>query len=114
MDYAATPKWNVGTNLIYRSAIFARGDENNQDINGKIAGYTVVNLDTTYALTKHLQVFARVDNLFNRQYANFGVLGQNFFNGPGHSFDGSNVSNEQFVAPGAPRGAWVGLRYAWN
>lgn len=113
LNYATTPKWDIGSNLIYRSSIFARGDENNQDRNGKIAGYTVVNLDTTYSFTKHLQMFARVDNVFNKQYANFGVLGQNFFNGPGHTFDGSNISNEQFVGSGAPRGAWIGLRYSW-
>lgn len=113
-DYAATPKWKVGTNVVYRSDIFARGDENNQDSNGKIPGYAMVNLDTTYSVTKHLQVFARADNLFNKQYANFGVLGQNFFNGQGHSIDGDNITNEQFIGPGAPRGAWVGLRYSWN
>lgn len=113
LDYAAMPQWDIGTNLLYRSAIFARGDENNQDRNGMIAGYSVVNMFTNYAISKHLQLFARVDNLFNRQYADFGVLGQNFFNGPGHSFDGNNVSNEQFIAPSAPRGAWIGLRYLW-
>jgi iron complex outermembrane receptor protein len=113
LNYAATPKWDIGTNVVYRSAIFARGDENNQDRNGMISGYTVANVFTTYAFSKHWQMFGRVDNLFNRKYADFGVLGQNFFNGPGHSFDGNNVSNEQFVAPGAPRGAWIGLRCVW-
>ena len=113
-DYAPTSSWNIGTNVVYRSNVYARGDENNQDINGKIPGYTMVNIDTTYSLTKQLQIFARVDNLFNRQYANFGVLGQNFFNGPGHSFDGGSISNEQFIGPGAPRGGWIGLRYSWS
>ena len=113
-DYAPTSSWNIGTNVVYRSNIHARGDENNQDSNGKIPGYTMVNLDTTYAITKQLQVFARIDNLFNRQYANFAVLGQNFFNGPGHSFNGGNISNEQFIGPGAPRGGWIGLRYSWS
>ncbi len=113
IDYALQPNWRVAANLLYRSAIYARGDDNNQDGNGKISGYTVINLDTTYTVTRQLQVFARVDNLFNREYANFGTLGQNFFNGQGHSFDGNNVSNEQFVGVGAPRGVWVGLRYAW-
>jgi len=114
LDYAATPKWNIGTNLMYRSAIYARGDEDNQDVNGTIGGYTLVNLDTTYSITKHLQVFARVDNLFNKEYTTFGVLGQNFFNGPGHSFDGNDITNEQFIGPGTPRGAWLGLRYTWS
>ncbi|MGF6726411.1 outer membrane receptor protein involved in Fe transport [Paraburkholderia sp. GAS41] len=48
LDYAATAKWSVGANILYRSSIFARGDENNQDSNGRIAGYAIVDLDTTY------------------------------------------------------------------
>lgn len=113
-DYAVTPGWNIGANVLYRSAIFARGDEDNQDVNGQIAGYAVVNLDTTWQVTKQLQLFARVDNLFDKRYTDFGVLGQNFFNGPGHTFSGNDVTNEQFVGVGAPRGVWVGLRYAWK
>ena len=113
-DYAATSKWNVGTNVLYRSSIFARGDENNQDVNGQIAGYFVVDLDTTYQVTKQLQVFAHLNNLFDKRYADFGILGENFFNGPGHSFSGNDVTNEQFLGLGAPRGVWVGLRYAWK
>ena len=113
-DYAAMSTWNVGANVLYRSSIFARGDENNQDVNGQIAGYFVVDLDTTYQVTKQLQVFAHLDNLFNKRYADFGILGENFFNGPGHSFSGDDVTNEQFLGLGAPRGVWVGLRYAWK
>ncbi|KQR76763.1 TonB-dependent receptor [Burkholderia sp. Leaf177] len=114
LDYAATPKWNVGSNLTYRGTIFARGDEDNQDVNGKIAGYFLIDLDTTYNITKQLQVFASVTNLLNKHYASFAILGQNFFNGANHTFDGANPVNEQFLGIGAPRGAWVGLRYAWK
>nr|WP_236061633.1 TonB-dependent receptor [Paraburkholderia domus] len=114
LDYAATAKWNVGANILYRSSIFARGDENNLDSNGRIAGYAIVDLDTTYQVTKQLQLFTHVNNLFDKRYADFGILGQNFFNGPGHSFSPDAVTNEQFLGMGAPRGVWVGLRYAWK
>ncbi|WP_321850863.1 TonB-dependent receptor [Burkholderia diffusa] len=114
LDYAATPKWNVGTNITYRSGVFARGDENNQDANGKVPGYVLIDLDTTWQVTKHLQLFASITNLLDKHYASFGMLGRNFFNGPNHSFDGLNPVNEQFVGPGAPRGAWVGARYVWD
>lgn len=114
LDYTAMPKWNIGGNLTYRGSIFARGDEDNQDVNGKIPGYFLVDLDTTYQVTKQLQVFAMVTNLFDKRYENFGILGENFFNGPNHTFDGNNPVNEQFVGPGAPRGMWVGMRYAWK
>ncbi|WP_321962314.1 TonB-dependent receptor [Paraburkholderia sp. J7] len=114
LDYAATAQWNIGTNITWRSGVYAQGDENNQDSNGKIAGYLLVDLDTRYHVTKRLEVYASVTNLFDKRYASFGVLGQNFFNGSGHTFDGANPVNEQFVGPGAPRGFWVGLHYAWD
>lgn len=114
LDYAATPKWAVGTNVTYRSDIYAQGDENNRDVNGKIAGYVLIDFDTSYSVTQRLRVFATVTNVFNKRYASFGALGQNFFNGPNHTFDGTAPVSEQFVGPGAPRGAWVGVRYAWD
>ncbi len=114
LDYAVTPQWTAGTNVTYRSGVFAQGDEDNEDVNGKLPGYFLIDLDTTYRVTKQLQLFATVSNLLNKRYASFGVLGQNFFNGPSHTFDGLAPVNEMFIGPGAPRGAWVGMRYAWN
>ncbi|MET3823871.1 iron complex outermembrane receptor protein [Burkholderia sp. PvR073] len=114
LDYAATPKWNVGTHITYRSGVFARGDENNQDASGKVPGYFLIDLDTTWQVTKQLQLFASVTNLLDKRYASFGMLGRNFFNGPNHAFDGLNPVNELFVGPGAPRGGWIGARYAWD
>jgi outer membrane receptor protein involved in Fe transport len=114
LEYDVSAKWDIGTNITYRSSIFARGDENNSDVNGKVAGYVVVNLDTTYQVTKQLQVFARIDNVFDKRYADFATIGQNFFTGAGHTFDGANPANEQFLGLGAPRGFWAGLRYAWR
>jgi iron complex outermembrane recepter protein len=114
MDYNVFPQWNVGTNMTYRSNIFARGDENNQDVNGSIAGYFLIDLDTTYNVTKQLQVYATVKNLLNKRYANFAILGENFFDGPNHTFNNGDTINEQFLGVGAPRGIWVGMRYAWK
>ncbi|MDR5856011.1 TonB-dependent receptor [Caballeronia sp. LZ062] len=114
VDYQPISRWNIGTNLTYRGDVFARGDENNQDVNGSVAGYVLIDLDTSYNVTKQLQVYATVKNLLNKRYANFAILGQNAFNGPNHTFSGPDTTNEQFLGLGAPRGVWVGLRYAWK
>jgi outer membrane receptor protein involved in Fe transport len=114
VDYNPFARWNIGANLTYRSNIFARGDENNQDVNGSVAGYFLIDLDTTYNVTKQLQVYATVKNLLNKRYANFAILGQNFFDGPNHTFNNGATVNEQFLGVGAPRGVWVGMRYAWK
>ena len=113
MDYAFTPQWDLGANLLYAGSSHARGDENNSDARGKVAGYTVVNLDTRYRLAKGWELFGRINNLFDREYANLGVLGLNAFTGPGRTFNGANPAGEQFLAYGAPRGIWVGMRYSW-
>ena len=81
---------------------------------GAVPGYAVLNLDGRYRVGRGLEVFARINNVFDRRYANFGILGQNVFNGPGRSFDPLNPVNESFRGLGAPRGAWLGLRYEWE
>ena len=90
---------------------FARGDENNRDANGQVPGYAVLNLDASYRLARNWELFAKVANLFDQRYQTVGVLGRNFFNGPGNAFDAALAAPEQFRPPGAPRAAWVGIRH---
>ena len=104
---------SLGMNLVAQSRQYARGDENNQDVNGPVPGYAVVNLDARWRISGGWELFANVNNLFNSRYATFGTLGHNVFTGPGNLFDASGASwrNEQFRTTGVPRGAWVGLSY---
>lgn len=116
-DWAATPRLLLGANVLTSSGSYARGDEINQDVNGQLPGYTVVNLDARYLVSDRLDVFARVNNLFDRRYFNFGVVGENFFTGPDRTFGpavGADPEPEQFRGPGAPRGAWLGVRYSFG
>lgn len=117
VDFRITPQWDLAATVLYNSGVYARGDENNQDVNGKVPGYTVVNLDTRIRVTEALELFARIDNLFDQRYASVGVLGENFFTGPGRTFGpaaGYEPVAEQFRGMGAPRGAWIGLRYTFD
>ncbi len=55
----------------------------------KLDGYTLVNLATSYDLTKNFQIFARVDNLFDKEYEEvkgYGAHGLSFFGGIKLSF----------------------------
>ncbi len=113
LGYEITPVWTLGSNIVVASGQYARGDENNQDANGKVPGYTVVNFNTHYALNDSWKLFAKVNNVFDKNYATFGILGQNEFTGPGNSFTSNpgDWNNEQFRSPAAPRAAWVGVTY---
>ncbi len=106
-----SPHWRLVGQMQAASGVFARGDENNQDSNGRVPGYGVFNLQLHGEISPGWQFFARVDNVFNRRYANFGVLGQNVFTGAGRSFDGEHPRNEQFRGYGMPRGVWVGMQF---
>ena len=111
-DWQATPKLSVGGTLVYASSQYAQGDNNNQDQNGPVPGYTIFNLDARYYITDQLQVFGRINNLFDRKYQTAGVLGANFFTGPNFSYNNASpVPSSMFSSPGAPFGIWVGIRY---
>lgn len=113
LDHDISTQWSAGMSLNSSSGSYARGDENNQSDKGRVPGFTVVNLDTRFRLSRNMEVFARINNLLDRTYANFGTLGRNVFTGPNNTFDGLNPRHEQFLGYGAPRGAWIGLRYSW-
>lgn len=91
---------------------YARGNENNQDEHGTVPGYGVVQAFARYRLDRQWELSLRIDNVFDRRYQTFGVLGENFFNGPGNSFNPAGAAPEQFVSPGSPRALWIALRYA--
>ena len=109
-----TTPWSIAANVLFASKVHARGDENNLDVNGQVPGYALLNFDTRYQVAKNLQLFARIDNVFNRRYANFGVLGDNVFTGPSQGFDAANPRAEQFRGNGTPRGAWAGVQYTFE
>jgi outer membrane receptor protein involved in Fe transport len=128
LDYDLSQHWNIGGNVIATSGSFLHGDENNANqaggTNGEgayisgsgwIPGYAVVNLQSTYHITKHAEIFARLVNLFDKQYSTAGFLTSSSFN-PNGSFipDPNNWPNENAVAPAAPRAIWLGMRVRWE
>ena len=102
--YDLTPAWNVGATVVATAGQFAQGDQNNQDQHGKIPGYAVVNLDSHFSLNSEWTLFAKVNNLFDKDYATYGVTGQNIYNG----------EFEQFRTPSAPRAGWLGVTYSFG
>ena len=114
--YDFTPNVNVGLNMITSSSVFARGDENNQDVNGKVAGYTVFNMDANWRFNTNWSAFLKVVNLTDKDYATMGILGTNAFNTADRSFNADPTAwqAEQFQSPGAPRAGWIGVRYEFG
>ena len=101
----------LGVTVLAAGFQYARGNENNADTVGKVPGYATVVLDGSWQITPALQLFARIDNLFNTTYQNFGILGAHYFRGPGNTFDAGLAGAEAFRSPAAPIGAWIGIQY---
>jgi outer membrane receptor protein involved in Fe transport len=129
-QYEITPQWLMGSNVVYYASQYVQGNENNahdsnttaNDCNdaaegtakciGKLSGYAVVNLDTQYNVGQGWRVFAKAVNIFDKDYYTGGRLAETYFTPAGTW--GPDDRGVTAVVPGAPRAAWVGVRYEFG
>jgi outer membrane receptor for ferric coprogen and ferric-rhodotorulic acid len=123
LDYNVARDWQVGASFIVSSGVFLHGDENNANVpngdefvgSGRIGGYGVVNLQSTWTVAKFADVFLKLDNLFDRHYATAGFLTTNSVNNDG-TFrpDSADWSNENLVSPAQPIALFAGVQVRFN
>jgi outer membrane receptor protein involved in Fe transport len=99
--YDVTKNWDIALESIIGSSQYLRGDEAN--LLDPVSGYAIFNLYSSYRLGENVEAFVRVNNLFDTNYETFGTLGD-----PSEVLPG--LTNPRFLSPGAPIGAWAGLR----
>ena len=104
IDYSSPWNLRIGAELLYNSGQILRGDESNRL--AELDGYALVNLKASHRLNEHFEIFARLTNLFDKDYENFGLLGED----PGEILPRLADQSPRVVGPGAPRGGWVGVR----
>jgi iron complex outermembrane receptor protein len=114
-DVTVLPHWSVGGTASYIGPSFYRGDEAN--LNPELPGFTVVSLRTSYQFGKHLQVFANIQNLFDRHYSTYGILGDPTGVGaPGVPADGEFGDPDvdpRFQSPAMPRAYFGGVKISF-
>jgi outer membrane receptor protein involved in Fe transport len=126
-DLRATSKFSINFGVLSLSSSYARGNENNEHVPdgtyyigpGTSPAYAVAHLGARYQIQPRLELFIRINNLFNRRYYTAAQLGPtgftaegNFIAQPFAEVDGEiPLQHATFFAPGAPRGAWAGLRF---
>jgi iron complex outermembrane receptor protein len=103
-DFAFTPEWKFGGEWALVSGQRLVGDQNAAVT--QLGGYGVVNLHTSYQVTKEIQIYALVNNLFNRQYYNNGTFFDTSAPTPG------NLTNPLTLGAGAPFAAYGGVKVA--
>lgn len=102
IDYDILPPLTLGAEMQFSSGAYLRGDEAN--LLDESGSYAVFALHAEYQLSDHVTISARVDNLFDRKYSTFGLLGE-----PDEVL-GDAYNNPVFLSAGAPRAAWLGIR----
>ena len=105
VDYKVTDAWTVGGTGIAASGQYLFGDEAN--LNLKTQPYFVLNLHTSYQITKNLQFFGLIENAFNTKYYTFGTFSPTssvfIAQAPG-------ATNPRSYSPAAPIAGTVGIR----
>lgn len=125
-DIQVTKKISATLGMMAFSSSYARGNENNEHAAdgvyylgpGKSGGYAIFNLGARYQWNRRLQLFAQINNLFDRRYYSGAQLGPTGFTSTGNfvarplpAEDGEfPVVQSTFYAPGAPRIVWGGVR----
>lgn len=97
LNYTPIDKLTISPELIAKSSYFA--DETN---NFEQGGYALVNLRTSYKVNEDLEIFARIDNLFDREYKQFVHLTASRVD---------NTMEDSTIIVGPSRSFYAGLRY---
>jgi outer membrane receptor protein involved in Fe transport len=106
-DYSITDAFKVGGDALIVGGQYFVGDESNQA--SRLPAYAVFNLRTSYQIDKTVQIYGRVDNIFDNRYATFGTFFDttavpNFTNG------GLPFTDPRTVSPARPRAFYAGLK----
>jgi outer membrane receptor protein involved in Fe transport len=106
-DYRFANGLSIGLDVLSNGGQVLRGDESNQL--DEVSGYATVGMRARYNINEKLEVFAKVDNLLDRDYESFGLLGEE----PGELEVPiiEDFTNPVFLGAGAPRAAFLGIRY---
>lgn len=104
-DWEVTQRWAVGADGLLQSGQYLVGDEAN--LTPKLPGFVTLDVSSKYQLTAHVQLFADVQNALDRRYYTFGT-----FSPAGSVFlaQAPNTTNPRAYSPGAPIGAFGGVR----
>ena len=105
VSYKVTDEWTLGATAVGASGAYLFGDAAN--LTPKLPGYFVLNLNTTYQLTDHVQLFATLENVTDQKYFVYGTFS------PTSSIflaQAPNATNPRSYNLAAPIGGFGGVR----
>ncbi|MGO9722378.1 MAG: TonB-dependent receptor [Methylocella sp.] len=107
-DYAFTPQFKAGFDVLIVGSQYYVGDDSNQ--NPQLPMYWVANLHASYQIADNVQFFGLINNLFNNHFATYGTF---FDTGTDAQYAGNPVnfvSNPRTITPAQPIAFYGGVK----
>ncbi|MGQ0457092.1 MAG: TonB-dependent receptor [Hyphomicrobium sp.] len=117
-EYWLTPKWKFGADLVaasnqpfYENEVSAELEEDGEDVVKTLAGYTRVDLHTSYDITDNIQVYGLVKNLFDQRYGLYGTYFEaDEVSDVDISLGGPGFTDPRSISPSMPFAAYGGVK----
>lgn len=106
-DYRISSGFSVGLDIVSNDGQVLRGDESNQL--SEVPGYAIASLRARYTINDKLEIFAKIENLFDEEFETFGLLGEEPADVELPIFE--NMEIPIFLGSGPPRAGFIGFRY---
>jgi outer membrane receptor protein involved in Fe transport len=102
----AGERGSIGITLAAMGSAYLHGDEANRM--APLPGYGLIGLHGEYAITRHMTLYARIQNLLDARYSTFGLYADpSGLRVPGVPAIGADP---RFESPAAPRSLFIGVR----
>ena len=111
VEITPTATLTLGADILAVGSQYLVGDEANQD--APLPAYWAANLRASYRILPHLELYGRIDNLFDRRYATYGTYFETdaLANLAASPLPGD--PDPRTLTPAAPRSFLIGLRARW-
>jgi outer membrane receptor protein involved in Fe transport len=118
-EYWLTSKWKFGADLVaasnqsfYQNEVSAELEEDGENFAKTLAGYTRVDLHTSYDITENFQIYGLVKNLFNQKYGLYGTYfdAEDIGVEVDQELDGPGFSDPRTISPSMPFAAYGGVK----
>ena len=105
LTFSLTPEWKIGGEMVAASGQTIFGNENGAL--PQLPGYVVFNARTSYQVSKQLQIYGLIQNIFDRKYYTYGTL----FETGALPNVAPNLTDPRSLGPAMPFAVYAGLNY---
>lgn len=117
-DWRFAATWSAGVDWSWHGRRVTQGNEDGftedgatEPVDLSLPGYALTHLRLAWRPREAVEVVLRVQNLFDKRYASYGAIAETVFDAQG-AYTGTEEA-ALFVAPGAPRSVFLGLRLSY-